>query len=209
MAPSIVQQAPAVQAVENGLKKVSLKEQRPTNKFNYKPGITPRQDNPEDPYEFEEFAPSFPDVKWEPLTEIPYEDKGLLGDPEFRNLLDAASDVFDYSPKIGTEIHGIKLKELNDAQKNDLARLIAHRGVVFFRDQDDWTVEDQLELGRYFGKLHKHATTAMPKREGLDEIHVVWANEKSKNQQAFAPLGYFWHSDVSSHSSFPTCYGMN
>lgn len=107
---------------------------------------------------------------------------------------------------------GIRLKNLTDAQKNDLARLTAYRGVVFFRDQEDFTIEDQLALGRYWGPLHAHATTAMPKREGLNEIHVVsgtssfseamptrwkvYADKNSKNQQHFAPLGYFWHSDV-------------
>ena len=85
---------------------------------------------------------------------------------------------------------------MTDAQKNDLARLVAYRGVVFFRDQSDWNVEDQLALGRYFGVLHKHATTSMPKKEGLEEIHVVYADEKGADQSAWFPVGYSWHSDV-------------
>ena len=123
------------------------------NKFGYEPGRTPveRHDN----YAHEDLLPSFPDLHWEPLRQIPYEDKGLRGDPKFRNLLRDATAVFDYTPKIGTEIHGISLAKLSDAQKNDLALLIATRGVVFFRQQDDFDIEAQRKLGRYYGQPHK------------------------------------------------------
>ncbi|KAF8448354.1 hypothetical protein BGX38DRAFT_1189770 [Terfezia claveryi] len=195
MAPSVV---------PNGvdISSLNLKDKREAvsalggNKHNYVPGITPVNNRPEDDYPYDHFRPAFPEHSWGPLKHVPYEDKGLLGDPHYRNLLNAATDVFDYTPKIGTEISGIQLRNLTDAQKNDLARLIAHRGVVFFRGQSDWDVEDQLALGRYFGILHKHATTAMPKKEGLEEIHVVYTDEKGADQSAWFPVGYFWHSDV-------------
>lgn len=172
----------------------------------FTPGYTKVQEVKD--YEFEDLKPAFPAVSWPPLEEIPYEDKGLLGDPEYKNLLAAATDVFDYTPKIGTEIHGVQLKDLNDAQKNDLARLIAFRGVVFFRDQKGFSVEDQLELGRYFGVLHKHATTAMPKRAGLEEVHVVYTDGNSLDQRALFAPSYLWHSDVRPpliHTKIPTC----
>lgn len=158
------------------------------------PGYTKVEDVKD--YEYEDLKPSFPAITWPPLEEVPYEDKGLLGDPEYKNLLAAATDVFDYTPKIGTEIHGVQLKDLNDAQKNDLARLIAFRGVVFFRDQGDFTVEDQLALGRHFGVLHKHATTAMPRRAGLEEVHVVYTDGSSLDQKALFTPSYLWHADV-------------
>jgi alpha-ketoglutarate-dependent taurine dioxygenase len=130
------------------------------------------------------------------LTEVPYQDKGFEGDPHFRNLLSAATDVFDYNPKIGTEIHGIDLANLTDAQKNDLARLIATRGVVFFRDQKNFDIEAQRELGKYFGTLHRHATTSVPIRPGLEDVHVVFTGENSQDMRAiFAPT-FLWHSDV-------------
>ncbi|KAI9794429.1 MAG: hypothetical protein M1816_005499 [Peltula sp. TS41687] len=147
-------------------------------------------------YEHDDLRPRFPDITWAPLPEIPYEDRGLRGHPEFRNLLNAATDVFDCTPKIGTEIHGIRLRDLTDAQKNDLARLIAVRGVVFFRDQDDFDIEAQRELGRSFGTLHKHATTAVPRRPGLEDVHVVFTDEKSKDQRAMFTPTFLWHSDV-------------
>lgn len=162
----------------------------------YVPGMTAVQSYA-NAYEYEDLKPSFPDIHWGPLTEVPYHDKALDGSPDFRNLLDAASDVFDYNPKIGTEIHGIRLTSLTDAQKNDLARLIATRGVVFFRNQDDFDIEAQRKLGSYFGKLHKHATTSVPRREGLEDVHVVFANQNSKDQRAYFTPTFLWHSDVS------------
>jgi alpha-ketoglutarate-dependent taurine dioxygenase len=78
-----------------------------------------------------------------------------------------------------------------------LALLIAHRGVVFFRDQDI-TIDQQLDLGRYYGPLHIHQNLGHP--EGHPEVVVVENSlAKSaallKNQQ-YVPANE-WHSDVS------------
>ena len=160
----------------------------------YEPGRTFVQDD--DEYEYEDLRPAFPDVHWEPLTEVPYHDRGTKGDPQFTNLLSDATDIFDYNPKIGTEINGIHLAKLTDAQKDDLARLVSTRGVVFFRNQTDLDIDAQRKLGQYFGQLHKHATTSVPRRGDLDDVHVVYADETSKDQRAnFAPT-FQWHSDV-------------
>ena len=171
---------------------VSIKKQ---SKLVYEPGRTTAENHPN--YEYDDFRPIFPDVHWEQLTEVPYEDRGVQGDPQFRNLLADATDIFDYNPKIGTEIHGVNLKKLTNAQKDDLARLIATRGVVFFRNQTDFDIDAQRQLGEYFGKLHKHATTAVPRRGDLDDVHVVYTDEKSKDQRAKFTSTFLWHSDVS------------
>ena len=175
-----------------------LKEHLPQtghNSFAYEPGRT-RIERPVS-YEHEDLKPHFPDVQWEPLVEISYEEKGTRGHPLFKDLLADATDVFDCNPKIGTEVHGVQLAQLSDSQKNDLARLVTTRGVVFFRDQHDLDIDAQRELTRYFGTLHRHATTSVPKRSGLEDVHVVYADEQSKDQRAnFAPT-FLWHSDVS------------
>src|SRR6202011_2273671 len=119
-----------------------------------------------------------------------------LGDPTFKNLLANATDVFDYNPKIGTEIYGVDLANLSDAAKNDLALLIATRGVVFFRNQKNFDIDAQRKIGAYYGTLHKHATTAVPKRGDLDDVHVVYTDEKSKDQRAMFTPTFLWHSDV-------------
>lgn len=47
-------------------------------------------------------------------------DRGLFADKEKRNLLSAASRVITLCPAIGTEIHGVDLRQLSDAQKDEL-----------------------------------------------------------------------------------------
>jgi sulfonate dioxygenase len=168
------------------------------NVHKYVPGRTVIKQHDDDTYEYEDLRPHFPVYHWPAYTEIPYVEKGQLGDPTFKHLLANASDVFDYNPKIGTEVHGVDLANLNDLQKNDLARLIATRGVVFFRNQKNFTIDDQKELGKYFGELHKHATTAMPKREGLEDVHVIFTGEGSPDLRALFTPTFLWHSDVRS-----------
>ncbi|EDU42014.1 TauD Probable taurine catabolism dioxygenase [Pyrenophora tritici-repentis] len=166
------------------------------NIHNYTPGQSEVQKYDET-YEYEDLRPWFPDITWPAYTEIPYTDKGQLGDPNFKNLLASATDVFDYNPKIGTEVHGVDLANLTDVQKNDLARLIATRGVVFFRDQKNFGIDEQRELGKYFGELHKHATTGVPKRPGLEDVHVIFTGENSPDLRALFTPTFLWHSDVS------------
>ncbi|OJD16194.1 hypothetical protein AJ78_03626 [Emergomyces pasteurianus Ep9510] len=160
----------------------------------YEPGQTAVEDH--ENYPFDHLLPTFPDIRWDPIEKLPYHDKGILGDEKFSALLSDATDIFDYNPKIGTEIHGVNLATLTDDQKNDLARLIAYRGVVFFRGQDDFDVEAQRSLGRYFGTLHRHATTAVPKRAGFEDVHVVYTGDNSVDQRALFSPSFLWHSDV-------------
>lgn len=196
MAPVLLDQTDAHTEFKNGIDDIiRSKHIQKVDGALYEPGRTKIEEE-QLTYEYEDLRPCFPDVHWEPLTEIPYVDRGLEGDPHFRNLLASASDVFDYNPKIGTEIHGIELADLTSAQKNDLARLVATRGVVFFRNQTKLDINAQLELGRHFGELHKHATTSVPRRPGLEEVHVIYTDGSSKDQRALFTPTFQWHSDV-------------
>lgn len=80
--------------------------------------------------------------------------------PHLLGLNDPDVKITKLTPRIGTEISGLQLSELSDAQKDELALLIAERGVVVFRGQDfkDIGVERQKEFGRYFGRLHVHVS---------------------------------------------------
>ena len=193
MAPSLVETI--CEPVPTQVKTFWTQAPKRVAEVSYEPGRTAVEEHQE--YEHVDLLPTFPNLEWAPLTEVPYHDKGLNGHPEFKNLLDAATDVFDYNPKIGTEIHGIDLGNLTNAQKDDLARLISIRGVVFFRDQKDFGIDEQRELGQYFGTLHRHATTSVPRRAGLEDVHVVYTDEKSRDQRAFFTPTFLWHSDVS------------
>ena len=198
MAPALIEatDVPTYVGTNDNDRKKSLQPIKNLHAIQYAPGRTNVVDH--EFYEHEDLRPNFPDVHWEPLTELPYHDRGIHGHPQFSNLLAGAIDVFDYNPKIGTEIHGVNLAKLTDAQKDDLARLISVRGVVFFRDQTDLDIDSQRELGQYFGKLHKHATTSVPRRPGLEDVHVVYTDEKSKDQRAKFTPTFLWHSDVCS-----------
>ncbi|GAA5809523.1 hypothetical protein MFLAVUS_002932 [Mucor flavus] len=118
------------------------------------------------------------------------------------SLFDNAEKIFDLTPNIGTEVHGLQLSALNDTQKDDLALLVAERGVVFFRDQDIDVYQGR-EFAKHFGPLHVHNTFGHP--PGLPEIHVVYFDTETLKKyktiggvdlelQRSAADG--WHSDV-------------
>ncbi|KAH7398390.1 alpha-ketoglutarate-dependent taurine dioxygenase [Pyrenochaeta sp. MPI-SDFR-AT-0127] len=190
MAPGLIE--PQFQPTDAPTSTPTLKQ---ATKPSYVPGRTTVQKHDET-YEYEDLRPRFPDITWPAYKEIPYVDKGQLGDPNFKDLLAEATDVFDYNPKIGTEVHGVDLANLTDPQKNDLARLIATRGVVFFRNQKNFGIDEQRDLGKYFGELHKHATTGVPRREGLEDVHVIYTGEGSPDLRALFTPTFLWHSDV-------------
>ncbi|PCH42062.1 TauD-domain-containing protein [Wolfiporia cocos MD-104 SS10] len=146
-------------------------------------------------YKYAHYKPHWPDVKWEPLSEQPVTERALFADPEKKNLLGAATKVQHLTPAIGTEISGIDLRKLTDAQKDELALLCAERGVVFFRDQEI-SIREQLELARHFGPLHKHATTPVPREPGLEEVHVVYNDASRRPDSTTFNKLELWHSDV-------------
>ncbi|CDK26266.1 unnamed protein product, partial [Kuraishia capsulata CBS 1993] len=108
--------------------------------------------------------PNYAEWKMEPSVEkTGYQDKGALSSPEKSALLKAAKEVIHLTPYCGTEIVGLKLTELTDEQKNDLARLAAERGVVLFRDQDDLYIREQIKFTSYFGEPHiQHQSGIIP-----------------------------------------------
>jgi sulfonate dioxygenase len=97
-----------------------------------------------------------------PPTELfDFHDRGLDADKAKPNLFKSpGAALTKLTPRVGTEVKGLQLSQLTDAQKNELALLIAERGVVVFRDQDfkDIGPEKQKAFGSYFGKLHVHVS---------------------------------------------------
>lgn len=92
------------------------------------------------------FKPPHPLVKeFEPAK-----DRAFFANPAKKSLLEAATRVRDLTPYIGTELEGIQLSQLTDAQKDELALLAAERGVVFFRNQDI-SIDQQYELTKHYG----------------------------------------------------------
>jgi sulfonate dioxygenase len=134
--------------------------------------------------------PNYTPFKLPDLVEHPFVDKAIGSDPQKTQLLSSATEVKHLTPAIGTELVGIQLKSLNNTQRNELARLVAERGVVFLRDQD-LDVYEQIEFGAYFGELHIHQMAGII--PDLPWVHPIHKDETATNGRSHQ----IWHSDVS------------
>ncbi|KAH8887938.1 TfdA family taurine catabolism dioxygenase TauD [Thozetella sp. PMI_491] len=155
-------------------------------------------------YKYTAYLPVYDEkTHFGPLQPFEFHDRGLVANKEKPNLLPKGSETIrstKLTPSIGTEIRGLQLSELNDLQKDELALLIAERGVVIFRDQDfkDIGIEKQKAFGRYFGPLHIHPVGAHVKDHlELHNIYLGPDNEyRNRNKSnKLSTIGY--HSDVS------------
>lgn len=64
--------------------------------------------------------PAHPNISYPPLEIQEVVERGLFADPAKPNLFGVATKVKDLTPAIGTEITGIDLRHLTDAQKDEL-----------------------------------------------------------------------------------------
>lgn len=94
----------------------------------------------------------------------------------------------ELSRHVGTELRGLSLLDISDADVAAIIHLIAERGVLVFRDQR-MTLEQQVEMGRRFGKLHVHPAFADPEHPEALRIH---ADATTRHV-----AGEGWHTDVS------------
>lgn len=120
-------------------------------------------------YKYTDYLPVYDEeTSFPPLQPFEFNDRGLVADKKHRNLFSDEKNlnVTKLTPVIGTEIRGLQLSELDDRQKDELAHLIAERGVVVFRDQNfkDIGVEKQKEFAQYFGPLHIHVSRRLSSR---------------------------------------------
>lgn len=153
---------------------------------------------------YPEFLPTWDLLeKYEPLEVFDFKDKWLDADPELRGLFPPDKEgyiVKDLAPKFGTEIDGIQLSSLNNRAKNDLARYVAERGVVIFRNQDLASKGPQFatKFGEYFGPLHIHPTSGAPR--GAPALHLVYrpGTSSTPGEDRFEKYnrGVFWHTDI-------------
>lgn len=106
---------------------------------------------------------------------------------ETPNIFQAAERA-DLSRHVGTELRGISLLDITDADVVSITRLLAERGVLVFRDQR-MTLEQQIAMGRRFGKLHVHPAYADVSHPEALRIH---ADDNTRHV-----AGEGWHTDVS------------
>ncbi|GAA6041780.1 hypothetical protein JCM8097_007157 [Rhodosporidiobolus ruineniae] len=126
------------------------------------------------------------------VERTPEVDRAAFADPEKKALLSACSKVDNLTGSIGTELHGIQLKDLTPQQKDELALLVAERGVVFFRDQD-LPVEQQVEFFEHYGTLDTHPAQKDTK---FVEIHENTFDHRDALRRHPWPLAAF-HADTS------------
>ncbi|KAI8059480.1 hypothetical protein BC940DRAFT_313645 [Gongronella butleri] len=140
---------------------------------------------------------TFPRVVYPPLEVYEHHDPGHHADPKKASILEQASQVVDVTPSIGTDIHGIQLSQLTEQQKNDLALLVAERGVVFFKNQD--IESDQLvELGKHYGRLHHHPIAGHEEKNqyALSIYSDPDSVRKYRDQRDGLPSASTLHSDI-------------
>ncbi|GAW18061.1 hypothetical protein ANO14919_075320 [Xylariales sp. No.14919] len=161
-------------------------------------------------YAYTHYLPVYDEeTKFPPTEPFDFVDRGLAADkakPHLLGLNDPNVKITKLTPRIGTEISGLQLSALSDIQKDELALLLAERGVVVFRGQDfkDIGVEKQKAFGRYFGRLHVHPVGAHV--EGALEFHNIYLGPDNLYRLQFrsdqlSTTGY--HSDVSYEHQTP------
>lgn len=148
---------------------------------------------------YKNYLPTWGSERYPPLEPFQHRDHGLDADPTYQELLAPGVITNDLTPTIGTEVTGVQLSKLSNAGKDQLARFVAERKVVAFRDQDfaDLPITEAVEFGRYFGRLHIHPTSGAP--EGYPEVHLVHRGAGDKTAEAFFETrtsSVAWHSDV-------------
>jgi len=151
------------------------------------------------PASYPHYLPTWGDETYPPLESFQHHDHGLDADPAYPELLAPGVTKVDLTPLTGSEITGVQLSKLSNAGKDQLARLVAERKVVAFRDQDfaDLPINEALDFGRYFGRLHIHPTSGAP--AGYPEVHLVHRGAADKTANSFFETrtsSVAWHSDV-------------
>lgn len=152
---------------------------------------------------FPEFLPTWnPNEKYQPLKFFKHKDPGLRADPELPNLFpkDGQTAQKRITPKMGTEVRGVQLSQLDSKGKDELALFVAQRGVVVFRDQDFASYGPQfaVEYGSHFGRLHIHPTSGAPLKH--PELHITYRRaDPNEFERVFSQRtnAISWHSDVS------------
>lgn len=152
---------------------------------------------------YPEFLPTWqPSQKFPPLKFFKHEEPGARADPKLPTLFPQGAEFIkkNITPKLGTEVTGVQLSQLDSKGKDELALFVAQRGVVVFRDQDfaDQGPKFAVDYGKHFGRLHIHPTSGAPKE--FPELHITYRRaDPGEFDRAFAQNtnAISWHTDVS------------
>jgi len=163
---------------------------------------SPAEKSHEEEYRYSHLLPTFSADRYPPLTPFEHVDPGqrALSHPNPRAFLESATSIDEITPHLGSEVVGVNLAELDSTGRDQLALEVARRGLLVFRDQQDFIdrgPEFYLQWAKHFGRLHIHPTSGHP--AGYPEIHLVYRDLKKtfnfEYDDAVTPT--VWHSDVS------------
>ncbi|KAJ3499691.1 hypothetical protein NLG97_g158 [Lecanicillium saksenae] len=156
---------------------------------------------------YPQYLPTWdPEQTYPPLEPFEHHDRGKDADPSYPELLLKEVAVKHLTPTIGSEVTGVQLSTLTAAGKDQLARFVAERKVVAFRDQDfaSLPIAQAVEFARYFGPLHVHPTSGAP--AGFPEVHLVHRAAGDQSSSAYFEshtTSVAWHSDVTYEAQPP------
>ncbi|KAL4966173.1 TauD/TfdA dioxygenase family protein [Aspergillus stella-maris] len=162
----------------------------------------------------EDGAPLYPDYMpfYDPLEKIDdigsfgHHDAGHRADPALPNLLKDVTQMFDLSPHVGTEIHGVQLSKLSSEGLDELALLAAKRGALVFRNQDfvDIGFEAQKKIVGHFGPLHVHGWAPHPAAGSAEHMIIYDHKDDLRVRKSWAGRSPVqWHTDQSAEQQPP------
>ncbi|KAM0746388.1 alpha-ketoglutarate-dependent sulfonate dioxygenase [Meredithblackwellia eburnea MCA 4105] len=126
-------------------------------------------------------------------------DRASFADPQKKALLAAVSKVEHLTGSIGTILHGVQLNQLKPQQKDELALLVAERGVVFFRDQT-LSTEEQVEFFQHYGTLDTH-----PAQKDTKFLYIAEATSDHRAELKHSPWPRAeFHADTSFELNAPS-----
>lgn len=109
------------------------------------------------------------------------------------------TDAHSLTPPLQTEIVGLQLKDLTNQQRDELALLVAERGVVFLRDQD-LSPQQQVDLGLHFGDGQIKTDSVLPHVPGFDRLGIIWDSARPGQRSFRLPWpgipAHGWHIDT-------------
>jgi sulfonate dioxygenase len=131
----------------------------------------------------------------------PEKDRASFADPQKKALFSVAVPV-DLTESVGTVLENLQLSQLTPQQLDELALLVAERGVVYFRDQD-LTTEQQVKLFEHYGTLDRH-----PAQKDVRHVIIRGSREDHRENLKYTPWpsGDF-HADTSFEIN-PPSYSM-
>jgi Taurine catabolism dioxygenase TauD, TfdA family len=130
-----------------------------------------------------QWDPSLHHEPYTPLTEVFH--AALLANPDKPNLLHPGSEIKRLTPKFGSVVEGVQLSSLTQEGKNELALLVAERGMVVFRDQDFANIgpEALVDYAKYYGPLHVFPSAEYP--PGFPELHPFYRGSQGVVSDSF------------------------